>query len=52
MTFKKPPSYDRFMNLLGDYFQNRITEKEFDKRLKEIPNADELAEMTVDLFRV
>lgn len=51
MTTKNPPNYDRFMDLLGDYFQDRITEKEFDKKLKEIPNADELAIMTVNLFR-
>lgn len=51
MISKKPQNYDRFMDLLGDYFQDRITEKQFDKKLKEIPNAEDLAEMVVGAFR-
>lgn len=52
MTSKNPQNYDRFMDLISDLFQDRITEDQFDKKIKEIPNAEELAEMIVNLFRI
>ena len=47
-----PPNYDRFMDLMGKFFRDEITEKQFDTMIAKIPNADELAIMFVDLFRV